>query len=450
MSTPFTVIVEEDNITVVSVGVQGPAGPQGAAGATGAAGPKGDKGDTGSTGATGATGPPGTTDHALLTHLDFATSGHTGQLPIANGGTGQATAGTAINALLPSQTGNSGKYLTSDGSAASWGTVIAGVTSVFGRTGSVVAASGDYTVGQVTGAAPLASPTLTGTPAAPTAAPGTNTTQLATTAFVLGQGFVTSATAPVTSVGNSDGTLTISPTTGAVVASLALGHANTWTAQQTFQAPTSGKAAAFKAAASTPGNITEWQNSSGTALGFVSGDGTKVVFGSTAASNPAGWSQLLQLNGSPYAAISLRAESTGSQYDLGNGVTAFGIYAAHLSKYTFFNPATNLNVGFGGQLSPQAVVHATADAADHTTLIAQGAPGQTANLTEWQNSSGTPSSTVSENGYFTTRKNSAPADAELAAGEAAWWFDSTNGASKLMVKAKSVNGTVVTGNVPLV
>lgn len=32
--------------------------------------------------------------------------------------------------------------------------------------------------------APLASPTLTGTPAAPTAATGTNTTQLATTAFV--------------------------------------------------------------------------------------------------------------------------------------------------------------------------------------------------------------------------------------------------------------------------
>jgi len=32
--------------------------------------------------------------------------------------------------------------------------------------------------------APLASPALTGTPTAPTAAPGTNTTQLATTAFV--------------------------------------------------------------------------------------------------------------------------------------------------------------------------------------------------------------------------------------------------------------------------
>lgn len=38
----------------------------------------------------------------------------------------------------------------------------------------------------------------------------------------------------VTSISNSDGTLTISPTTGTVVASLALGHANTWTGQQTF------------------------------------------------------------------------------------------------------------------------------------------------------------------------------------------------------------------------
>jgi hypothetical protein len=37
------------------------------------------------------------------------------------------------------------------------------VTSVFSRTGAVTASSGDYTVGQVTGAAPAASPTLTGT-----------------------------------------------------------------------------------------------------------------------------------------------------------------------------------------------------------------------------------------------------------------------------------------------
>ena len=46
-----------------------------------------------------------------------------GTIAIANGGTGQTTAATAINALAPSQTGNSGKYLTTNGTAVSWGTV---------------------------------------------------------------------------------------------------------------------------------------------------------------------------------------------------------------------------------------------------------------------------------------------------------------------------------------
>jgi hypothetical protein len=45
-----------------------------------------------------------------------------GQLPIANGGTGQATAQTARNALLPTQSGNSGKFLKTDGTDVSWDT----------------------------------------------------------------------------------------------------------------------------------------------------------------------------------------------------------------------------------------------------------------------------------------------------------------------------------------
>lgn len=44
----------------------------------------------------------------------------------------------------------------------------------------------------------------------------------------------------VTSVSNGDGTITISPTTGDVIASLALGHANTWTGIQTFTTPVLG------------------------------------------------------------------------------------------------------------------------------------------------------------------------------------------------------------------
>jgi hypothetical protein len=58
------------------------------------------------------------------------------------------------------------------------------VSSVFGRTGVVTAGSGDYSVAQVTGAAPLASPAFTGSPTAPTQVNGDNSTNIATTAYV--------------------------------------------------------------------------------------------------------------------------------------------------------------------------------------------------------------------------------------------------------------------------
>jgi hypothetical protein len=60
---------------------------------------------------------------------------------------------------------------------------IAGVSSFNGRSGLVVPTNGDYTVGQVTGAAALVSPAFTGTPTAPTASALTDNTQVATTAY---------------------------------------------------------------------------------------------------------------------------------------------------------------------------------------------------------------------------------------------------------------------------
>jgi hypothetical protein len=65
------------------------------------------------------------------------------------------------------------------------------------------------------GAAPLASPTFTGIPAAPTAAVDTNTTQVATTAFVIGQAYAKLAspafsgtpTAPTAATGDNSTTL---------------------------------------------------------------------------------------------------------------------------------------------------------------------------------------------------------------------------------------------------
>lgn len=51
-----------------------------------------------------------------------------GTLAIANGGTGQTTAISAFNALAPSQTSNTGKYLTTDGTNTSWAPVVSGAT----------------------------------------------------------------------------------------------------------------------------------------------------------------------------------------------------------------------------------------------------------------------------------------------------------------------------------
>ena len=52
----------------------------------------------------------------------------TGTLAISNGGTGQTSATAALNALLPSQSGSGGKFLTTDGTNASWGAGGGGVT----------------------------------------------------------------------------------------------------------------------------------------------------------------------------------------------------------------------------------------------------------------------------------------------------------------------------------
>jgi hypothetical protein len=69
-----------------------------------------------------------------------------GTVGLANGGTGATTQAGAANAILPSQAGNTGKYLTSDGSNVSWGTVASGG----GDSSSITAtASGALTAGQL-------------------------------------------------------------------------------------------------------------------------------------------------------------------------------------------------------------------------------------------------------------------------------------------------------------
>ena len=79
----------------------------------------------------------------LTTHVS-------GTLPIGNGGTGQTTAGAAINALLPSQTSQSGKYLTTDGINPSWAAVPApnNGTLTLGVSGTGLSGSASFTADQ--------------------------------------------------------------------------------------------------------------------------------------------------------------------------------------------------------------------------------------------------------------------------------------------------------------
>jgi len=58
------------------------------------------------------------------------TTGVTGTLPILNGGTGQTTANTALNALLPTQTSSANKFLRTDGTNTLWATASGGAGEI--------------------------------------------------------------------------------------------------------------------------------------------------------------------------------------------------------------------------------------------------------------------------------------------------------------------------------
>ena len=89
--------------------------------------------------------------------------------------------------------------------SAALGALSFGVTAFNGRTGGITLNSNDVSAA---GGALVASPTFTGSPSGPTAAPGTSTTQLATTAFVqaaLGGGGI------VNSFNGRSGAVTLTP-----------------------------------------------------------------------------------------------------------------------------------------------------------------------------------------------------------------------------------------------
>ena len=70
--------------------------------------------------------------NAAWDQLDISTADITGTLPIVNGGTGQTTANTGLNALLPAQTGQANKYLQTDGTNSSWDAISLSTADITG------------------------------------------------------------------------------------------------------------------------------------------------------------------------------------------------------------------------------------------------------------------------------------------------------------------------------
>ena len=143
----------------------------------------------------------------------------TGTIDIANGGTGQTTASAAFDALAPSQTGNTGKYLTTNGTTTSWATVSGGsgtVTSVAATAGTGISITGSpiTTSGtlNITNTAPdqvvaIASGTGISTSGTYPNFTVTNTAPDQTVAIASGTGITVSGTYPNFTVTNSSPSL---------------------------------------------------------------------------------------------------------------------------------------------------------------------------------------------------------------------------------------------------
>lgn len=234
----------------------------------------------------------------------------------------------------------------------------------------------------------------------------------------------------ISSVSNSDGTLTISPTTGAVVASLNLGNANTWTGLQTILQAGIG-------AVSTDGLVLS--NTTAAAAGaqqwsprlhFI-GQGWATGAGGSSqtvdwiaevrpvqgATNPsANWVLSSSVNGGAYTncfsinssfsistlcAVSITG---GAALNLTSGrinlaaTTGLLVWASDTGLLRNAAGVVEVNTGTAGQFASLICGAATSST---IALTVKGAASQSADLQQWQNSSASILASMSSAGVLT-------------------------------------------------
>lgn len=179
-------------------------------------------------------------------------------------------------------------------------------------------AATDYaTMGQIAGFAPLASPAFTGTPTAPTASAGTNSTQLATTAFV--------ATALGSYLPLSGGTITGATTFSVGALGTSAGAALNTTVQSVTDANTDSIfTRAFRVSNGTSWTSAQWRifrQVDASPMGFISfGDGA----GDTSVALGSGSTTWLNVSGSGATTFSGNATFNGSASISGTNTFSYG------------------------------------------------------------------------------------------------------------------------------
>jgi hypothetical protein len=260
----------------------------------------------------------------------------TGTVPVANGGTGASTANDGFNALAPSQTGNTGKYLTTNGTDTSWATNPLGtVTSVAATAGTGISVTGSpiTTSGTVniTNTAPDQTVVLTAGTGISTSGTYPNFTITNTSPSSGGTVTSVTGTSPVVSSGGNTPAISMPAATTSVNGYLT---STDWT---TFN--NKGNGSVTSVAATVPSFLSVAGSpitTSGTLALTYSGTALPVANGGTGVTTSTGTTNVV-LSGSPTIVTPIIAQINDSN---GNAELKFSAIASAVNQVTIENAST--------------------------------------------------------------------------------------------------------------